>query len=132
MSLEVFEFVSLYVCELMSLGLLENAGLCVLRPYLVAKFIVRKTKYAHTLETQNLKNSPPYQPKTSKTDSLQHIQHLLFNLFQLVFHHHNDVLHLSLVALRARCVNLATHLLCDEPQFFTLFAFIVHGLGKIF
>lgn len=29
-------------------GLLQNAGLCVLRPYLVAKFIVRKTKYANT------------------------------------------------------------------------------------
>ena len=132
MSLEVFEFMSFYVCGLMSFGLLQKAGLCVLRPYLVAKFIVRKTKYANTLEPQKLKTSQPRQLKTSKTDSLQHIQHLLFNLFQLVFHHHNDVLHLSLVALRARCVNLATHLLCDETKFFALFALVVHCLGKVF
>lgn len=32
----------------MGLGLLQKTGLCVLLPYLVAKFIVRKTKYANT------------------------------------------------------------------------------------
>ena len=29
-------------------GLLQKADLCVLRPYLVAKFIIHKTKYANT------------------------------------------------------------------------------------
>ena len=50
--------------------------------------------------------------------ALQHIQHLFFDLLQDVFHLHHDNLHLALVALAAESIDLATHLLGNETEFF--------------
>ena len=49
---------------------------------------------------------------------LQRIQNLFLYLLQLVLHLNNDVLHLCLIALRARCIDFTTHFLCDETEFF--------------
>ena len=47
--------------------------------------------------------------------TLKNIEHLLLNLLQLVLHLHHEFLDVDLVGLRAHSVDLATHLLADEP-----------------
>ena len=66
---------------------------------------------------------------------LKDIQYLLFDLFEDIFHLHYDNLHLALVALAAEGVDLSSHLLRNETEFFanallpySLIAFSPHRL----
>ena len=56
---------------------------------------------------------------------------MFLNLFQLVLHLHHDVLHFSLIGLRACGVDFATHLLSDETEFLSLSGGICHRLTEI-
>ena len=62
----------------------------------------------------------------------QRIEHLFLDLFQFVLHLDDDVLHLSLVRLRACGVDLTPHLLGDETELLALTMTIGHGLAKVF
>ena len=53
-------------------------------------------------------------------------------MFQLIFHHDDDVLHLCLVAFTAGRVDFAAHFLCDEAQFLAHAAAVfVHCFAEI-
>ena len=45
---------------------------------------------------------------------LEDVEYLLLDLLQLVLHLDDELLHLSLVALRAHRIDFAPDLLCDE------------------
>ena len=64
--------------------------------------------------------------------SLQCVEHLFLDLLELVFHLHHDVLHLSLIALGARSVDFASHLLGDEAQLLAVGSVLVERLAEVF
>ena len=69
--------------------------------------------------------------ENSETPTLHHIEHLFLNLLQLILHHHHDILHLRLVALRAGCIDFAPHFLSDKTEFFALPATVEHCLLEV-
>ena len=56
---------------------------------------------------------------------------MLLDLLELVLHLDDDVLHLSLVRLRASGVDLAPHLLSDEAELLTLSCRLVHRVAEV-
>ena len=62
---------------------------------------------------------------------LQRIKYLFLNLFQLVLHHYHNVLHLSLVRLRAGSINFAPHFMCYEAQLLTYMRLTNKHLGLL-
>ena len=64
--------------------------------------------------------------------SLQRVEHLFLDLLELVFHFHDDVLHLSLVALGTRSIDFASHLLCDEAQLLAVGSVLGKRLAEVF
>ena len=52
-------------------------------------------------------------------------------MLQFILHHDDDVLHLGLIGLGTRGIDLATHLLSDETQFLALTRLVGHGLAEI-
>ena len=60
------------------------------------------------------------------------IKHLLLDLLKLILHLNDDVLHLSLIALRAGCIDLTSHFLSNETEFLALTAlWLCHSLAEV-
>lgn len=63
---------------------------------------------------------------------LHHVQHLFLDLFQLIFHLHDDFLHFGVVGLAAKRIDFTSHFLSDESELFALSVTAFQCADKVF